>query len=943
MISRIAFLLLFLPGVTLGQGLTEPKQKAINNYVQLANHLTGELQSLGPSLVRYNLVSIELKKYPTRPVPQYLCKLDSKTYYYEEAVKSAPSLGGAGAALSLKVEALRESYSKIDATCKTIEIYFRLKDYESDSFKKFEEQLTLIQTQVVDYSNKLKAFQAEVEKLTNVLQPHNESLPYHRANKLMRSQLAFERELLDSWSFNVMESVHTGWPVENAQKHIVDDMPKIEKLKSTSIVLQYPASSMMKSFIESIEDLQRTKRSAVDGYTFEQQQSDKHSNDSYYNLINYYNNAAISFNNNFISQANQNGYRGIYYVNFVPLFQVRKEAKKISIEVTPFVDKTVTELKVTPVATPVTSSVFKSLSNSVDFINDGVRQFDNMMSSMRNLNGSASYGKASLIEEKRVFIDYYYKRFELPVTGYQQTVVQSKLLPAAYQKPLLAQAEVLYSILTELNQWNNLLLAEAASKQLARDSLNHVYSVIARYKELAETFDVRKERLYKDVRKIFESYKPANAKSSWLISGKGLLAIMDEDRKVMLATRQRLTVDSTIQINTNEIQKMSRELITNEYANLTGIEKLGRYNGNCPYTPYEYMATYSKSFAENIDEIDKAMESDYNRHPYNELVHTYNQSLVYNYNKFTELSKVPLLKTVTQLQLFEIIPPKKPAPKKVVEPVLPSVVEVYTPEIVEPEVAPVVAVSASKSEKQKRKKKDEKPVVSDQPVSGGVVHDTVRITDIIRIETVRQDTVFVSKVDTVFVGIPGEMNMSMEGYATNNMVLLLDVSGSMNTPEKLPLLKKSVLLLLKMMRPEDEVSIVVFSGKAKVALQPISFKEEEKIKKVIEQLRSEGQTDGNAGIELAYDVADKNYIRGGNNRIILATDGEFPVNEKTFNLVKKFSGEDIFMTIFNFGKTTLSAKNLKQLSAFGKGNYEYVSRENVDVKLIGEAKAKKRK
>jgi secreted protein with Ig-like and vWFA domain len=165
----------------------------------------------------------------------------------------------------------------------------------------------------------------------------------------------------------------------------------------------------------------------------------------------------------------------------------------------------------------------------------------------------------------------------------------------------------------------------------------------------------------------------------------------------------------------------------------------------------------------------------------------------------------------------------------------------------------------------------------------------------------------------------------------------------MNTPDKLPLLKKSILLLLKMMRPEDEVSIVIFSGKAKVALQPISFKEEEKIKKVIEQLKSEGQTDGNAGIELAYDVADKNYIRGGNNRIILATDGEFPVNEKTFNLVKKFSGEDIFMTVFNFGKTTLSAKNLKQLAATGKGNYEYVSRENVDVKLISEAKAKKKK
>jgi len=483
----------------------------------------------------------------------------------------------------------------------------------------------------------------------------------------------------------------------------------------------------------------------------------------------------------------------------------------------------------------------------------------------------------------------------------------------------------------------------SASKQLARDSLNHVYAVITRYKELVETFDDRKERLYKYVRKIFESYKPANAKSSWLISGKGLLAIADEDRKVMAATRQKVTVDSTFQINTNEIQKMSRDLITNEYANLTGIEKLGRYNGNCPYTPYEYMATYSKSFAESMDEIDKKMDSDYNRHPYNDLVHTYNQSLVYNYNKFAELSKVPLLKTVMQLQLFEIIPPKKPAPRKIVEPALPSVVEVYTPENVEPEVAPVVAVSAGISGKQKRKSKDEKPVVSDQPVSGGVVHDTVRITDIIRIETVRQDTVFVSKVDTVFVGIPGDMNMSMEGYATNNMVLLLDVSGSMNTPEKLPLLKQSVLDLLSMMRQEDQVSIIAFSGKPKALLEATSFKEEQKIKSAISDLKSSGKTDGNAGVKLAYKVADENYIRGGNNRIILATDGEFGLSDETRQLIGKFSKEDIFLTVFNFGKGAGSSKALERLADLGKGNYRYISKENVDLHLIGEAKAKKKK
>lgn len=127
------------------------------------------------------------------------------------------------------------------------------------------------------------------------------------------------------------------------------------------------------------------------------------------------------------------------------------------------------------------------------------------------------------------------------------------------------------------------------------------------------------------------------------------------------------------------------------------------------------------------------------------------------------------------------------------------------------------------------------------------------------------------------------------------------------------------------------------------AAPPTSFTEEEKITKVIDRLKSEGKTDGNAGIKMAYQVADKNYIRGGNNRIILATDGEFPIGNPTFDLVKKFAREDISISVFNFGKSTTSAKNLKELADLGKGNYEYITRENVDMKLISEVKAKKKK
>ena len=206
-----------------------------------------------------------------------------------------------------------------------------------------------------------------------------------------------------------------------------------------------------------------------------------------------------------------------------------------------------------------------------------------------------------------------------------------------------------------------------------------------------------------------------------------------------------------------------------------------------------------------------------------------------------------------------------------------------------------------------------------------------------------RDTVYIEKRDTVYLHDPTENLRSMEGYATNNMLLLLDVSGSMNAPEKLPLLKKSVLDMLSMMRTEDEISIVVFSSKPKSLLEGVSFKEEEKIHKAINDLKPSGTTDGNAALKLAYKVADANYIRGGNNRIVLATDGEFPLSAETESLIRKFSQEDIFLTIFNFGKMSGSSKNLERVAHIGKGNYEFISKENVDLKLIREAKAKKEK
>lgn len=920
-VTVVAFLV-FFTGFVSGQPITDQQAKALNNYVALANHLNDELNGLGPSLSSlYYSIQTYREKKGNRGMLSYSCKVGPTAYYFEEAEKTSAGLGSKGATLQAKAKQFITSFQKVDKTCKEIEIYFRLKDYETDDFKKTETLLPGIITYVHQYKKDIEVFEVELEKLYYALQPFNINDPYQKTEKLMRDQLVFEKRLIDEWTYNINAATYTGWPNKATEEHIIQNETKIESLKKSLDLVKYPASSQYKSFIEAIASLQKSKRNAIDGNTYESQKSDGHSNDFHNNLINYYNNAAVSFYNNYNKMAAQNGFRGLNYVTCVSNFDLRTEGKAINTAVVPFVDLPYAPLKITASTTGITALVHTTLSGYVEYINEGVRQINNLSRAMANLNSGAARGKGRLEAGEKAYINYYKNNFEVPLSLFQSAINQTKNLPVGYREPLSDQAETLQSILVEINQWNTVLLDNADKKELAKDNLDHVYGVLNRYNYLVDAFDSRKERLYNDVRSVFESYKPANPKSAWIISGNELLKLVDEDHHQLYTAKKFLTKESDQKPSTEKINSLSREIVINEFDNLTGIKKLGRYNGSCPYTPYEDLAKYSLQFTEFLDKADTEKPSSYDRHPYNKLVHSYNGSLAHNYNKFVELSAAPLLKTATQLELFEVAAP------------IPFIPRAYAEnENTQPTADQNIPKPAT----------DNRNTAS-VPVAGKVIHDTVRITDVIRIETIRQDTVYINRVDTVYMGALDADALSMEGYATNNMVLLLDVSGSMNNPDKLPLLKKSVLLLLKTMREEDQISIITYSGKARVALSPTSFKEEEKIKKIVENLKSEGKTDGNAGLKLAYDVADKNYIRGGNNRIILATDGEFPIGNKSYDMVKKYSSEDIMISVFNFGKNASSTKGLEKLASLGNGNYAFITQLNVDEKLIKEAKAKRKK
>ena len=172
----------------------------------------------------------------------------------------------------------------------------------------------------------------------------------------------------------------------------------------------------------------------------------------------------------------------------------------------------------------------------------------------------------------------------------------------------------------------------------------------------------------------------------------------------------------------------------------------------------------------------------------------------------------------------------------------------------------------------------------------------------------------------------------------SNLVFLLDVSGSMQSDDKLPLLKKAFTRLTKEIRPQDRVAIVVYAGDSGVVLPSTPGTDKRIIRNAIHELRSGGSTAGAAGINSAYIEAKKNFIKGGNNRVILATDGDFNVGVSSdaalVDLIRQKRAEGIFLTVLGFGTGNLKDAKMEKIADNGNGNYFYIDNIEEGIKVF---------
>ncbi len=179
----------------------------------------------------------------------------------------------------------------------------------------------------------------------------------------------------------------------------------------------------------------------------------------------------------------------------------------------------------------------------------------------------------------------------------------------------------------------------------------------------------------------------------------------------------------------------------------------------------------------------------------------------------------------------------------------------------------------------------------------------------------------------VLIGLQGK-KIPTENLPPSNIVFLIDVSGSMDEPMKLPLVKSSMKMLVDQLREQDKIAMVVYAGAAGLVLPSTSGADKTKIKDAIDKLNAGGSTAGGAGIQLAYKIGKENFTKGGNNRIILCTDGDFNIGASSDDdmerLIEVERKSGVFLTVLGYGMGNYKDGKMQKLADIGNGNHAYI-------------------
>jgi Ca-activated chloride channel family protein len=872
----IVLLQIFYSSAT-AQKISKDKCDALNYYVEYMNfcvdNLTNEMKCLYDYYVQVERYR-NSKHNHYKLNPKATCAGKDDKYEYNKAKTNISKLNREEETKLNKIlDSLHFQYNAIINLSRELEVYNRLRDYETDDFKGHDESIFKIKESYKKYKRIQNELSETIYSIYRNYQAENSKNQILNHEILMRKYLDDELVFFNNWTYNFEKDQFTGkFPYKEIIKSInttdQNYYPYNFKLENA-----YPASSYMGSFWGNVRSIQSVKRNAIDEFTYEEHNRDVVSNETYRSYMNYMNNVVIDFFNRFAKAASSNTIYLLQYTKFAPVFTIDKNRILFEPKIVKYIpDNDFIFQKIIESSKPLSKEEARALNNYVEYINEEIRiSRDRARLTTVFMKTVDKYKKYSGEELKRIKPSNIRtsKDYRHALSLFHIAVNDSRFLPESFAEDLNKLVKSVNIICDNIRhtEWEIGLYLQ--SEKYKKDNFLGASKLIKEYISLWEAFDAQSATLYNFLTLIYDSYPAEHPDSPWQKSSDALISLINENHKLLADAKKHYLNDVNMSMTIDSVNLLCRNVLLDEYKNMDGLKRIGRNHGHCPFTPYEDIPEDSKRFALNYQNQKDAEKDPVLLNKYQDMVRMYN-AIVEDYNKFVWLAKgeydggdrytnVYLLKAKKELDIIRFIEPIN---------------------------------------------KEKKHLIRDD-----------------------EEDLFIS----------------MEGYAQNNLVLLLDVSQSMNKPEKLPLLKNSFIKLLSILRPEDKAAIVIYSGEAELIMESTSCAQKDKIISVLENLDSGGSTNIERGIKTAYKSAKNNYIEDGNNRIILATDGEFEVDDKLKKLVKKISHEQICFSIFHYGKNKSKKTSLLELSQAGNGNYALITETNSDIMLVKEAKAIKSK
>lgn len=433
------------------------------------------------------------------------------------------------------------------------------------------------------------------------------------------------------------------------------------------------------------------------------------------------------------------------------------------------------------------------------------------------------------------------------------------------------------------------------------------------------------EKLHWNLTSIIQTYNAPEIDSNALRATQEIQPLLKQTKLVIKAVRAGDT-SSSLSYNCLKLKELIRSLESRKSSILSGLERIPN-SLSSPEKRFEILLNRTQNILKAASEYKNNPK--YQNLNFKPSYYYYNIDLLDNYNRTGDGAATLFNKFINDNDVYWLY-----------EHEMPRLFEVLYPNIPEYEQykAPDIDIEALIQEKLREK------YVADS------------------IAQVRSDSIAQAKKDSAIYAQeildsieyrknnPQVGDMNLKGFATNNLVFLLDVSSSMKDTNKLPLLKEALVQLLDLMREEDNITLITYSGKAEVVLPPTSVTSEankQRVLSIIDQLASDGSSDANKGIRLAYKTIEESMIKDGNNRVIMATDGAFNVSPRIKKLIKRGTREKdpIRLSVFYFSKKeyTHHRELLENLSQIGSGKYRYIKKENAKKILVIEAQEVRQK